>query len=108
MEQMKKDLQKVVRAFRAKQPKKETVIHTYSGEEKTVILPVEYPKAMMTDAQMRKDTATINFGGNGEKVEKQVQDFMFFPPFKYFCEEYGCEVKREINSDNRIQLRLNY
>lgn len=70
MDNMKKDFQKVVKMFR----------YDHSCGD--------YPKAMMTGQQMRKNTATVNcdFGDVGKSL---AETFVKYGPFVDWCESYG-------------------
>ena len=99
MTNLKKDLQKTVKKFRDALPD----ITTWDGRN---VRP-EYPKAMLTGQQMAKKTATINFGYNCEKNHNNLSDFENSEAFKTFCEKYNIKVgQKEINADNRVQLRM--
>lgn len=99
MTNLKKDLQKTVKKFRDTLPD----ITTWDGRN---VRP-EYPKAMLTGQQMAKKTATINFGHNCEKNHNNLSDFENSDAFKAFCEKYNIKVgQKEINADNRVQLRM--
>lgn len=106
MNNMKNDFQKVVKMFRDNLPK---VTEYYSTGEVRKISSPEYPKAMMTDQQMRKNTATINFGWNSEKALDKLETFKKYEPFVIWCESYKVKnIGVELNSDNRYQLRINF
>lgn len=68
MADMKKELQKAVKAFRDAQEK-----------------PSEYPKAMMTAQQMRRNTATVNCG-RGDIGKERAERFINDPRFEAWCE----------------------
>ena len=93
---MKKDLQKVVKAFR--------------DEQET---PSEYPKAMMTAQQMSKGTATINCGRN-ENGKARSEKMIKYPPFLEWCKTFGVkateiEVAREASYMlPQYQIRVTY
>ena len=75
MADMKKELQKTVKAFRDAQ-------ETAS----------DFPKAMMTAQQIRKGTATINCGRREtgkERAEKMIE----YKPFIAWCEEFGAKIE---------------
>ena len=96
---LKKDLQKIVKKYRDAQPKR----IDYRGK----LVSPEYPKAMLTGQQMSKGTATINFGYNCEANHDNLADFAASDSFKSFCEKHDIRVgAKEINSDNRVQLRM--
>ena len=88
MSNMKKDFQKVVKMFRDDLP---DVTYYYSTGEIRKIAKPEYPKAMMTEQQIRKGTATVNcdYGDNAKEV---AEAFKEYPPFVTWCESYG--IKR--------------
>lgn len=96
---IKKDLQKTVKKFRDALPE----VPDWRGN----LCRPEYPKAMLTGQQMMKGTATINFGHNCEANHDKLADFAASDAFKVFCEKYGIKVgPKEVNSDNRVQLRM--
>lgn len=96
---LKKDLQKTVKKYRDNLPK----VTNYCGK----ISSPEYPKAMLTGQQMAKGTATINFGYNCESNHDKLAEFAASDEFKSFCEKHDIKVgPKEINSDNRVQLRM--
>ena len=98
-ETLKKDLQKTVKKFRDTLPDR---IDWYGKPYRPT-----YPKAMLTGQQMKKGTATINFGHNDEAHHNTLDSFASSAEFKAFCEKHGIKVgPKEINSDNRVQLRL--
>lgn len=96
MADMKKELQKLVKAFR-------------DGQE----TPSEFPKAMMTAQQMRKGTATINCG-RAERGETRAPLMKEYPPFIEWCEAFGIktveiEVAREASyMKPQYQIRVTY
>jgi hypothetical protein len=62
---------------------------------------------MLTSQQMQKGTATVNFGRNCEGNHNKLDDFAASERFKAFCEKHSIRVgSKEINQDNRVQLRL--
>ena len=78
MADMKKELQKVIKAFRDEQKEASA-----------------YPKAMMTAQQMRKGTATINCGRSDCGNERS-QKVLSYKPFIEWCDANGiktCEVE---------------
>ena len=98
-ENLKKDLQKTVKKFRDSLPDR---IDWYGRPVRP-----EYPKAMLTGQQRAKGTATINFGHNCEKNHNALADFANSDAFNAFCEKHGIKVgPKEINGDDRVQLRL--
>lgn len=97
--ELKKDLQKTVKKFRDNLPK----VTDYYGRQVTP----EYPKAMATNQQLAKNTATVNFGYNCEANHDKLTEFAASDAFKAFCEKHGIKVgPKEINADNRVQLRI--
>ena len=102
---MKKDFQKVVKMFRESLPDYMGLCYNFETHEweKKPCRP-EYPKAMMTEQQIRKGTATINCGH-----EETAIGMMDYEPFKIWCESYGIKsVKHEMNSDKRYQVRVTF
>ena len=98
---LKKDLQKIVKKHRDAKP---DVISRYYGPHRP-----EFPKAMMTGQQIAKGTATINFGHNCPEHFAEIEAFTAAEAFKAFCEKYNIKVgTKEINQDNRVQLRIYY
>ena len=102
MTNMKKDFQKVVKMFRDTLPDR----INWRGES----CRPEFPKAMMTEQQIRKGTATINLGYVDEAEANEVAESMkMFSPFAMWCESYGATVTgTELNPDNRWQIRINF
>lgn len=102
MTNMKKDFQKVVRMFRDTLPD----VTNWRGEP----CRPEFPKAMMTEQQIRKGTATINFGYVDEmKAKERTENLKAFNPFATWCESYGATVIGiELNPDNRWQMRIKF
>jgi hypothetical protein len=99
MTNLKKDLQKTVKKFRDTLP---DYIDWLGSSRRP-----EYPKAMLTGQQAAKGTATINFGHNCEANHNKLTDFANSDEFKAFCEKHSIKVGgKEINSDNRVQLRV--
>lgn len=98
--QMKKDFQKVVKGYRDLMP----MWKDWWGNMRKA----EYPKAMMTNQQMTKRTATVNFGYKAEKTEQNLKDFIGTMHFAEFCEKYGVQVVGAENHDNYIWLRLKF
>lgn len=98
---IKKDLQKIVKKYR---DSLEKVI-----DNRGRVFTPEYPKAMMTGQQIEKGTATINFGYNFADHHDNLNEFANSEAFKTFCEKHSIKVAgKEINADNRVQLRLYY
>lgn len=96
MADMKKELQKLVKAFR-------------DGQE----VPSEYPKAMMTAQQIAKGTATINCG-RAEVGKNRAPKMVAFPPFIEWVEKFGIKsVEVEIAQEAsymkpQYQIRVTY
>ena len=99
---MKKDFQKVVRMFRDTLPD----VTNWRNEP----CRPEFPKAMMTEQQMRNGTATINLGYKGEEGAKELANKLnAFNPFVTWCESYGATVTAvELNPDRRWQIRIRF
>lgn len=98
---MKKDLQKIVKKYRDSKPS----IKNWRGES----CRDEFPKAMMTGQQEANRTATINFGYNNERHHTEYAEFANSEALRIFCENHGVRVVgKEINQDNRVQMRLSY
>ena len=93
MDNMKKDFQKAVKAFRDTLP--DVKWHLSGGREE--LHRPEYPKAMMTAQQIRKGTATINCSTGHE------DEMMNFPQFRAWCEEWG--IKKVVVEDVRDNYR---
>lgn len=105
IDSLKKDLQKIVKKHRDAKP---DCTRYLSGGHTQPCRP-EFPKAMMTRQQMAKGTATINFGYNCQRHHDEIDAFTAAEAFKTFCEKHDVKVgPKEINSDNRVQLRLYY
>ena len=99
---MKKDFQKMVKAYRDSKPA------IYSEWSKQMVRP-EFPKAMLTNQQLCNNTATINFGYGTSRIHDEAKAFINSAAFTTFCDKY--EIKNafvELNSDNRYQVRINY
>ena len=96
MDNMKKDFQKAVKAFRDGSD--------YHGE---------YPKAMMTSQQMRKGTATINCG-RAEFGKELAPKVVAHKGFVDWCVAYGIKtVEIEIAKEAsymkpQYQIRVTY
>ena len=108
---MKKDFQKVVKMFRDSLPDVEALCLNFETRKwEMMMVRPEHPKAMMTNAQIKNGTATINCGrANGKSNETYAIDMMSFEPFKVWCESYGIKtVKCEVNSDNCRQVRVTF
>ena len=110
MDSMKKDLQKAVKMFRDSLP---DVTYYYSTGEVRCISKPEYPKAIMTERQMQKGTATINCS-YGEKAKETAESVKAFPPFVAWCETYGIKtvtietVNNPYGSVMQYQIRVTY
>jgi hypothetical protein len=98
MADMKKDLQKAIKAFLNAQEKQS-----------------EYPKAMMTAQQMRKGTATINCGYD-EIGKARAPHVIAFQPFIDWCVAYGIKTVEvesvsgsySLNCGAQYQIRVTY
>ena len=95
MADMKKDLQKAIKAFRDAQD-----------------TPSEYPKAIMTAQQVCKGTATINCG-LAEKGKNRAPQVVAFAPFVDWYMTYGIkaievEVVESAYRLPQYQIRLTY
>ncbi len=102
---MKKDFQKIVKAFRDALPD-EHFIH-YMTKQECTCRP-ELPKAMMTQQQERNRTATANFGKTANAAAN-AERFLASDTFASWCTEYGINrAYIEINSDKCYQVRVNY
>jgi hypothetical protein len=107
MADMKKDFQKVVKAYRDTLPD----VTWYLSGGKTEQHRPEIPKAMMTEQQMRKGTATVNCGFGEQSIERAeaVKDY---PPFVAWCKTYGIKtvvIERVKYYDNfQGQIRVTY
>ena len=91
---MKKDLQKVVKMFRDSRPDVKGYAYNFETKkyEETMVRS-DFPKAMMTGQQISKGTATINCGSTRREENKEVAEkFMENEAFKTWCESYG--IKR--------------
>lgn len=105
---MKKDFQKVVKMFRDTLP--DVIWISQFGES---LHRPEYPKAMMTESQMRKGTATVNCSyGNGAK--EMAEAVKVFPAFVKWCETYGVKTITIETANNpygevvQYQIRVTY
>lgn len=110
MADMKKDFQKVIKAIRDSLPKETQYYST--GEIRKVASP-EYPKAMMTAQQMRKNTATVNCG-YGLPGENRIAIVLSSVAFIKWCEMYGIKsidfetVQEASYVEPHYQIRINY
>ena len=97
---MKKDFQKVVRMYRDTLPD----VTNWRNEP----CRPEFPKAMMTEQQIRKGTATVNLGyAKEERARELFNGLTAFAPFVVWCESYGATVTGlELNPDGRYQVRI--
>ena len=107
MDDMKKEFQKMVKAFRDELPDR-TITNWRTGREMTV--RPEFPKAMMTGQQMSKKTATINFGREDEKDNwTAAAAFFDYPPFIAWLQKYGIlGAGIETSSDHNVQIRVKW
>ena len=107
---MKKHFQKVVKEFRDSLPDVNklcwvTVDGNCNFRREMMSVRPEYPKAMMTAAQIKKNTMTVNFGYKAS-VEK-VDAFVSTQSFKDFCEQFHVKaVGVETDSSKYLILRL--
>lgn len=95
---MKKDLQKVVAAWRKRTAAQKS---TYARE---------YPKCSMSCAQMEKRTATISFPRRFPRAEAERFAFHQSNDFRGFRAKYGlndCAVTADGNNENFF-LRIRY
>lgn len=111
MADMKKDFQKAVKAYRDTLPK---VTQYYSTGEVRGVYNPEYPKAMFTEQQARKCTATVNCGwaGNDEaktRAHNRAAGLLASKKFVAWCENYGIKsIDFEMNADGNLQIRVRY
>lgn len=100
---MKKDFQKVIKAIRDEDNAK----HGREGRDK-----IEYPKPMMTAAQMEKSTATVNLGGewsNYERTSGRAEMVMNDERFKSFLQKWNATATKELMTRfNTFQIRIDY
>lgn len=94
----KKEFQKVISKIRNDR-KKET------GNKNC-----EYPKAMMTGQQIKKNTATVNCGGEwyGEESKELANAVMQDERFKQLIGKYNAKASTEVNPFGGVQIRINY
>ena len=98
---MKKDFQKIVKAYRDSKPD----IQNWRGET----CRDEYPKAMLTSQQMAKQTATINFGYEKATHQAELKEFRVSEAFQNFLKQYDLtDAGQELNQDNNIQIRIRW
>lgn len=86
----KKELQKVIKAIR--------------GESL-------FPKAMMTEQQMRKGQATINCGGeylSEEVTMETVYQVLDAPIFKEFLNKHSATAEIERGGRKQAQIRIHF
>ncbi len=101
IKKMKKELQKIVKAYRDSKPDEKD----WRGDPRRP----EFPKAMLTGQQELKKTATINFGWNEETHQKELEEFRASEVFQSFLEKYELtDAGKELNQDNRIQIRIRW
>lgn len=89
----KKDFQKAIKAIREDM-----------GRE-------VFPKPMMTSAQMEKNQATVNCGGEWstkEKTEEIANAVMNSERFTEFLDKYEAKAVIETNSFGTLQIRIFY
>ena len=107
MDYMKKGFQKAVKAFRDTLPD----VTWYLSGGRTELHRPEYPKAMMTAAQIRKGTATINCS-YGDKAKGIAESLINFPQFKAWCDEWDIKkvfietVPNPYGEVMQIQIRI--
>lgn len=94
---IKKDLQKTIKAIR----------------DGGVQLYKEFPKAMMTSAQMEKGTGTVNCGVywcrvNTEPSLKLAEQVMADERFAAFLQKHEVMAEIELAKDGGYQIRLHY
>lgn len=70
----------------------------------------EYPKAMMTYAQQKKRTATVNCGGEWSKEKSKViaELVMNSTDFQALMFLYNATAKIELNQVGGYQVRITY
>ncbi len=101
IKKMKKDLQKIVKAYRDSKPD----YQDWRGNP----CRDEFPKAMLTSQQELKKTATINFGYDHAAHQKELKEFTGSEAFKSFMKQHGLiYAGMELNQDNRIQIRIRW
>lgn len=96
---LKKDLQKVISAIRKERQQGENV-RLY-----------EFPKAMMTNQQMWKDTATVNCGGQwaSKGIDQEIANLVMGDDrFQQFLEKWDANAGFEKESSGAVQIRINY
>lgn len=94
MLEIKKEFQKVVATIRKE-------LNTEASKA------YDYPKAMMTAAQRKKDTATVNCGGSFTRCDR----VKAHPAFIAFCEKHHATAEAEripYGSYIQHQLRLRF
>lgn len=98
LKNIKKNLQKTVKAIR-------------DDINATKDRPSDFPKAMMTNQQMEKNTATVNCGGewaNAKTSMERVNAVMNDARFAKFLAECGATAKVEPTPFGSYQIRINY
>lgn len=96
---IKKDLQKVIGQIRKDRNSQEECYYR------------NFPKAMMTDQQVGKRTATVNCGGEWGTLEstKEIADLVMNDNrFIELCNKRNLSVKMETNNFGTVQIRINY
>ena len=92
IDRMKKDFQKAIGAIRKE-------------------MNSQYPKAMMTGQQMRKNTATVNCGGEHRSEQYSVElacQVIDDKRFKEFLTTYNATAEIEKNPFGGFQIRLHF
>ena len=101
IKKMKKELQKIVKAYRDGKPG----IQDWRGNP----CRDEYPKAMLTGQQELKKTATINFGYDKPAHQAELKEFRASEAFRSFLEKWELtDAGTELNQDNNIQIRIRW
>ncbi len=89
----KKDFQKIIKSIREKTNEK------------------NFPKPMMTIAQIEKKQATVNCGGEWatkERTEERANIVLNDERFKEFLDKYKATANLEINNFGTYQIRINF
>lgn len=71
----------------------------------------DFPKAMMTNHQMEKETATVNCGGEwyGKEIAEYNANLVLKDQrFLSFLDKYGAKATTETNSFGAYQIRLTF
>ena len=111
MADIKKDFQKAVKAYRDTLPK---IPQYYSTGELRGFINPSYPKAMFTEQQARKGTATVNCGwaGNNEaksRAHNRAAGLLATDKFIAWCKNYGIKsIDFETNPDGNYQIRVRF